>query len=208
MLSGRPLLVAAVTLAFAALVTVCCYLGASGLDVVGVVSLVATVWALALAVVIYLLTAKDTDKLLARIDALQDQLSAVLEKPGEDAIVVDAAPAAKAPQVPVRPPEPMGEKLAERLPTDYLSALRHQARIDPDELRRAWTPNRGSDGPWVVEAADGSRWSVFKGRGGRPTVIPLGAVARASISREMARTRRSKDSAGRRPGSMSNPSGV
>ena len=59
------------------------------MDSVAIVTTLATVWGLDLALVIYLLTAKDTDKLLAHIDALQDQLSAALEGPGPDAVVVE-----------------------------------------------------------------------------------------------------------------------
>jgi len=90
-LAGSPLLVVAVTLAIGVAVTgiLMCV---APMDSVAIVTTLATVWGLDLALVIYLLTAKDTDKLLAHIDALQDQLSAALEGPGPDAVVVEGTP--------------------------------------------------------------------------------------------------------------------
>jgi len=87
-LAGSPLLVVGVTLAIGVVVTGALML-AVPMDSVAIVTTLATVWGLDLALVIYLLTAKDTDKLLAHIDALQDQLSAALEGPGPDAVVVE-----------------------------------------------------------------------------------------------------------------------
>ena len=92
-LASSPLLVVGVTLAIGVAVTgVLMIVG--HMDSVAIVTTLATVWGMDLALVIYLLTAKDTDKLLAHIDALQDQLSAALEGPGPDAMVVggEAAP--------------------------------------------------------------------------------------------------------------------
>ena len=90
-LAGSPLLVVGVTLAIAGVVTGI-LMGITHMDSVAIVSTLATIWGLDLALVIYLLTAKDTDKLLAHIDALQDQLSAALEGPGPDAVVVEGTP--------------------------------------------------------------------------------------------------------------------
>ena len=87
-LAGSPLLVVMVTLAIGVAVTVV-LMWAVPMDAVAIVSTLATLWGLDLALVIYLLTAKDTDKLLAHIDALQDQLSAALEGPGPGAVVVE-----------------------------------------------------------------------------------------------------------------------
>ena len=174
MLAGRPPLVAGVTFGVAAAVTIICWLIVP-MDAVGVVTTLATLWGLILALVIYLLTAKDTDKLLDRIDALQDQLSAALESPDTGAVVVDTQPTSP-PQSPVPTNTP---SLDDRIPSTYLDALRQQAGVDTNNIKRAWTPNPTGGGPWVIEAGDGYRWSVFQGRGGRPTVIPLGSADRA-----------------------------
>ena len=91
-LAGNPLLVVAATFVVAVVVTVVLMVAGSGMDLVVTVGTVATLWGLALALVIYLLTARDTDKLLDHIDALQDQLSAVLEAPGAGAEVIEAEP--------------------------------------------------------------------------------------------------------------------
>jgi len=187
MLAGRPPLVAGVTFGIAAVVTAICWFAARGMDIVAVVTALATIWAMVLALVIYLLTAKDTDKLLDHIDALQDQLSAALEGPGTGALVVDTQPAAAPATIPTQPHEPTqtragdgwADRLADRLPAAYLEALRRQTVLDTEDITRAWTPNPDGGGPWVVEAADGDRWSVFQGRGGRPTVIPLGNATQA-----------------------------
>jgi len=110
-LAGSPLLVVGVTLAIGVAVTgVLMIVG--HMDSVAIVTTLATVWGLDLALVIYLLTAKDTDKLLAHIDALQDQLSAALEGPGPDAVVVEGAPQIEGTsgvppqQIPVTEPAP------------------------------------------------------------------------------------------------------
>ena len=89
-LAGRPLLVVTTTCGVSIVVTVALVLAAHGMDVAGVVTTLATLWALVLALVIYLLTARDTDKLLGHIDALQDQLSAALAVPGAEAEVIEA----------------------------------------------------------------------------------------------------------------------
>jgi len=167
-LASRPPLVALATFAVAGVVTLVLALTTTGLDATGIVSILATVWALALSVVIYLLTAKDTDKLLDHIDALQDQLSATLETPGPGALVVDDAPTRQD----VKPGQA-------RLPEDYLAALTSTTGLVEDDLARAWTPIPSGAGPWVVESTSHDRWSVFRGRGGHITVIPLGNADRA-----------------------------
>lgn len=222
-LAGNPLAVVAVTFCIGAVGTVILVLLARGMDAVGVVSALATIWALALALVIYLLTARDTDKLLTHIDALQDQLSAVLDAPGPGAEVVDAEPAdaQSAPPVspvpsaetptktpdaepavragetpPGRPTDRPGSPvdrpggpvdrqaptlesgIAGRVPAEYLAALQRMMGVETADIERAWTPSPNGRGPWVVEDRDGERWSVFKSRTGRPTVIPLGNVER------------------------------
>ena len=88
-LARNPALVVVVTFAVSAAVTGALLAFGLDLNAVAVVTTLATVWGLDLALVIYLLTARDTDKLLAHIDALQDQLSAALDSPGADAEVID-----------------------------------------------------------------------------------------------------------------------
>ena len=91
-LAKSPLLVVVVTFIIAAAITGYLMVLARGMDAVTTVGTLAAIWGLDLALVIYLLTARDTDKLLAHINALQDQLSAVLEAPGTDAEVIEAQP--------------------------------------------------------------------------------------------------------------------
>jgi len=180
-LAGKPPLVAIATFCVAAIVTAALMLTTRGMDAAGVVSILATVWALALAVVIYLLTAKDTDKLLDHIDALQEQLSATLDAPGPGALVVDKEPEPTEP-VPTElktPPSRGTEAGLTRMPADYMAAFSRATGLNGDDLIRAWTPMPSGAGPWVVEAADHYRWSVFGGRGGHITVIPLGNADRA-----------------------------
>ena len=234
-LASHPLLVVAVTFAIGAAATAVLLILVGGMDATAVVTTLATLWSLDLALAIYLLTARDTDKLLSHIDALQDQLSAALENPGPDAVVVEGPSEAAAqsesaaqpePIVPPQPvvspepavssgtiaqPQPAGRpdattppepvvqpeaavpvpttpagspvSVTAYMPAEYLEALRQRARVGIDDIQRAWTPNPFGDGPWVVETISGDRWSVFQGRGGRPTVFPLG-------NRESVRRRR------------------
>ena len=206
MLAGRPPLVATVTFGIAVVVTVICWLTVRNMDTVAVVTTLATLWAMVLALVIYLLTAKDTDKLLEHIDALQDQLSAALEGPGAGAVVVDTETSSEPSTVQTPVPAPDArpqwfDRLTGRLPEEYLDALRQRTVLNAEDITRAWTPNPGGHGPWVVEAADGNRWSVFRGRGGRPTVIPLGNAAQARERHEAFRQRMQamRDAEGPRP---------
>ena len=201
-LARNPLSVVAVTLAISVAVTGVLLLFGLDMDAVAIVTTLATVWGVDLALVIYLLTARDTDKLLAHIDALQDQLSAALEAPGAGAEVIDAAapvPPPQAADVPSVPSVPDAESpadqptgapatppsaLAGRIPDEYLAALLQHAGLDAAGIRRAWTPHPRGNGPWVVEDDQGGRWSVFQARGGRPSVIPLGTRQQLRADRD------------------------
>ena len=199
-LADHPLLVVVATFVVGAAATAILALCVHGLDAVGVVTTVASLWALDLALVIYLLTARDTDKLLARIDAAQDQLAAVLAAPGSDAEVVEAATGATPAEpvdnvdsagatvasAPVRPGPPT---VAGRLPADYLTAYTRHTGVAADDIRLAWTPQAKANGPWVLEDNRGDRWSVFQGAGARPTVIALGNADRLRQRRQDARQR-------------------
>ena len=207
-LAGRPLLVVGVTFVVSAVMTGVLMLAVHGMDVAAAVTTLATIWALVLALVIYLLTARDTDRLLDSIDDLQEQLSAALETPGAGAEVIDAVPAA----FPTTPSEPASvhepsttspdsAHLDARLPADYLAALRRATGSGVDRIRRAWTPNPNGNGPWVVEDVDGDRWSIFQAGRGHPSVIPLGnpeqrrkalASLRQRLRQERADARRAK----------------
>ena len=195
-LAGRPSLVVMVTFAVAAVVTVGLSIASHGMDASAVISLLATIWALALALVIYLLTAKDTDKLLASIDALQDQLSAALEAPGPQALVETKASGrpSKADHPSSRQEESSHASPADQrpfsLPPDYLDALSRRTGLVVDRIKRAWTPNPSGAGPWVIESDTGDRWSIFRGRHGLTTVIPLGNADRARQRHEMAEAHR------------------
>ena len=229
-LAAKPPLVVLVTFAIGAVATVILMVAFPSMDAVAIVSTLATLWGLDLALVIYLLTARDTDKLLSHIDALQGQLSAALDAPGPDAVVVSqepqqaaqesqqppaweppltsqepqqavapeapltrpakpATPAVQPAEAPRRPapalsPQLWASSLTERMPADYLETLRRQAGVEPADIRRAWTPSPSGNGPWVVEEANGNRWSVFPARGGKPMAIPLGSRASVRQRRE------------------------
>ena len=106
-LASHPLLVVAVTFAIGAAATAVLLILVGGMDATAVVTTLATLWSLDLALAIYLLTARDTDKLLSHIDALQDQLSAALENPGPDAVVVEGPAEAAAQSESAAQPEPI-----------------------------------------------------------------------------------------------------
>ncbi|NNC13995.1 hypothetical protein HII28_19205 [Planctomonas sp. JC2975] len=86
---------------FAAGVVVAVIVSVVGGDesLVTVAGLVATLWALFFAVMIYLLTARDTDKVLDEISELREQLAEALASPDEEDLSgqTDAAPSAPAP---------------------------------------------------------------------------------------------------------------
>jgi hypothetical protein len=77
---------------------------------VTIVSLLATLWALFFAVMIYLLTAKDTDRVLEQIADLHEQLSTALASPdeeeGEEAPEEEVADETEAAPTPPTAPEP------------------------------------------------------------------------------------------------------
>lgn len=81
-LSSRPILVTIVSFGLTLVLTVVVLiLEPDAVDILGVVSLAATLWGLTLALVIYLLTAQDTDRVLEHISDLQEQLAASLAEP-------------------------------------------------------------------------------------------------------------------------------
>ena len=83
-LAKFPGRVTAVTFAAGAVVTVGVVLIDGDGDATTIVSLVATLWALFFAVMIYLLTARDTDKVLDQIADLHEQLATALAAPEEE----------------------------------------------------------------------------------------------------------------------------
>lgn len=133
-LASKPLLVVAITFGIGAVATALVFLIAPGMDVAGVVTTLATLWGMDLALVIYLLTAKDTDKLLSHIDALQDQLSAALEAPGPDAVVDTQLEAPKEQPAIAQPPQ-------ESLPAPA-APEEQQPAPTPVPRERARTPAR------------------------------------------------------------------
>ena len=112
-LAKFPGRVTAVTFAAGVVVTGAVTLVDGDWSAVTIVSLLATLWALFFAVMIYLLTAKDTDRVLEQIADLHEQLSTALASPdegeaeeGEEAEEQQAeAPAEPVPTEPV-PAEP------------------------------------------------------------------------------------------------------
>lgn len=80
-LAKFPGRVTAVTFAAGVVVTVAVVMFDGENNVTTVVSLVATLWALFFAVMIYLLTARDTDRVLEQIEDLHEQLATALAAP-------------------------------------------------------------------------------------------------------------------------------
>jgi hypothetical protein len=111
-----------------------------------VISLGATLWALFFAVMIYLLTARDTDKVLDQIADLREQLSTALAAPDEEeALAKDELAHLDAPQpeTPTGPPDaPVAGASQEAGRAD---------RIPPDE--RSWVEGRRESGPLPVDGS-------------------------------------------------------
>ncbi len=152
-LAKFPGRVTAVTFAAGAAVTIAVALADGDWGVASLVSLVATLWALFFAVMIYLLTARDTDKVLDQIADLHEQLATALAAPeeegGEEAgepseeapPAAEAAPPAEpapAEPVPTREPAPAEPAPArEPVPTGAPPSQRHPS---PTPGRQERTP--------------------------------------------------------------------
>ncbi|QIM18507.1 hypothetical protein G7066_07530 [Leucobacter coleopterorum] len=75
-LSSRPILVTVVSFALTLVLTVVVLIvEPASVDILGVVSLAATIWGLTHALVICLLTAQDTDRVLEHLSDMQEQLA-------------------------------------------------------------------------------------------------------------------------------------
>ncbi|MFC4225291.1 hypothetical protein [Lysinibacter cavernae] len=225
-LAGKPMLVTGLTFLLAAAVTIALLVvEPTDVDILGVISLGATVWGLTLALVIYLLTAQDTDRVMDQIADLQEQLAASLIDPDDaddadqDESNASAEPtlATQASVEPLEKHQPVtatasndpdtgpsapptvqrgsrgrasagglraereamvyhadaGVPITERIPLDYLDAWLAATGREPDQIIRGWTRGRAGQSPWVLQAADGTRWSVFSSGDGSPSVIEL-----------------------------------
>ncbi|WP_223690501.1 hypothetical protein [Leifsonia poae] len=163
-LAAFPGRVTVVTFAAGVVVTVAAGLWDGDWNPTKLISLIATLWALFFAVMIYLLTARDTDKVLDQIADLHEQLATALDAPSEDAgpsdggsadHAVDTAPdtesLAGVPRPAVRPLAPAQ--------TDHRELQQHGARPGPRlvngspaiieevpaELITAWTSATGKN---------------------------------------------------------------
>jgi hypothetical protein len=138
-LAKFPGRVAAVTFAAGTVVTVCVVVVDGDKSPTTVVSLLATLWALFFAVMIYLLTARDTDKVLEQIADLHEQLATALAAPEEEGEPVEVETAdADGEPIPTTTglPDTPSVKAADRTPD----------RVSPDDLRRQQTPANESRG--------------------------------------------------------------
>lgn len=151
-----------------------------------VVGLVATLWALFFGVMIYLLTARDTDTVLEQIADLHEQLATALASPddageGDDGTQSseEAPPQAPAPTVPApalptpgrtrQPGGPRGETrvltgaadIAAGVPPELLAAWTSATGGATADLARVWTRDPRSERQWVFETTEGERWVVF-----------------------------------------------
>lgn len=154
-----------------------------------VVGLVATLWALFFGVMIYLLTARDTDTVLEQIADLHEQLSTALASPDDAGEGVDStqpseeatpqvpapttpAPTTPAPAAPGRTRQPGGPRGETRVltgaadivagvPPELLAAWTSATGGATADLARVWTRDPRSERQWVFETTDGERWVVF-----------------------------------------------
>jgi len=130
-LAKFPGRVTALTFVAGAVVTVVVVLIDGDGSATTVVSLVATLWALFFAVMIYLLTARDTDTVLEQIADLREQLSTALAAPDEgEAESQEPAPVESAPVEPA-PHEPAPTEQAPHEPVAEGSGRTHPVRSRP-----------------------------------------------------------------------------
>lgn len=121
----------------------------------------ATVWALTLAFVIYMLTADDSKKTVSAAEAarievvlLREQLAAVLEaaRQGDEIETSEAVAGGGSRFVPSPKASPYFDAL-----------LRAEPTLASGDIVRAWKPAGQGNKPWVMESRSGSRWSVYLG---------------------------------------------
>lgn len=148
-LAARPVLVIVTTFTLTAIVTLVVLIAEpDSVDIMGVVSLTATMWGLTLAVVIYLLTAQDTSRVLGQIGDLQEQLSAALAEPETETETTE--PEAEADTAPL-PDDEAPAVTSPRLPEPKPESERHPAR----PAKGGDGQRRSDTGPW------GSREAMF-----------------------------------------------
>jgi hypothetical protein len=109
-----------------------------------VVSLVATLWALFFAVMIYLLTARDTDKVLEQIADLHEQLATALAAPDEEEI--ETAAAEEHPDASPAAPVDVSSSELER---DFDRGQRRPGAPESAQ-NRAWPPTGGVRRPHLL----------------------------------------------------------
>lgn len=144
-LSKYPFAVVSSTLIIAAVLTAVCFaIDMNSLSVISVVGVLATVWALILAIVIYVLTAKDTDNIVREIQDLTEQIAELAPDPA---------------------PQSSGELMAAVDEyRDYIDALRGELNIPIHDLTSVTKPGEGKGNrPVIVETRLKKRYSVFKG---------------------------------------------
>lgn len=138
---------------------------------------VATVWALALAVGIWFLTAADTSKVLEQLDAQSSNLDGArrqltqLALHGRESVTTPIGPVVTSPSTAtdVQMVKIDGSVLEDRL----LAALEDKTGVSRDEVRdgqKVYETGRADD-PWVLTAQDGRQWLVTVGAAGRRGIV-------------------------------------
>lgn len=150
-LADKPMLVITSTFVLTAFVTIVVLVAEpASVDVLGVVSLLATLWGLTLAVVIYLLTAQDTNRVLGQIGDLQEQLSAALAEPD----ATDTPGSGESPAEPAIDESPSPAPAEDR-PDAPVVVGRHPQPHEPARTRRPSTPQSSAHGSSFYVAGTG-----------------------------------------------------
>ncbi|GAB3586341.1 hypothetical protein GCM10027406_36240 [Leifsonia lichenia] len=196
-LAKFPGRVTAVTFAAGAVVTVAVVLIDGDGDATTIVSLIATLWALFFAVMIYLLTARDTDKVLDQIADLHEQLATALaapeeeeeERPEEEAPQETDAETTEEPSLPEPPGHERPAAPAAR-PVRPGQRAHPQPRLlegeaaivaaVPGELLAAWTSATGKardalSRAWTRDPRSGQQWVLETADHQRWVVFSRGA---------------------------------
>jgi hypothetical protein len=202
-LAKFPGRVTAVTFVAGVIVTVIVVLFGGDTTPTTVVGLVATLWALFFAVMIYLLTARDTDTVLEQIADLHQQLVTALAPPddeagGEEASTTEAraADAVPPPSAPAPSPSPgmaptvPGRTRRDRRPHGVSQVIAGTDEINatvPHELLDAWKTATGEstddlNRAWTRDPRSDRQWVLETAQGERWVAFTRGTQGAGVIS--------------------------
>lgn len=131
---------------------------------------VATVWALALAVGIWFLTAADTSKVLEQLKGQRKQLTQ-LALHGRENVTASTGPVVTSPST--ASDAQMVKVDASVLEDRLLEALKARTGVTGDQVsdgQRVYDTGRPDD-PWVLTAKDGRQWLITVGTAGRHGIV-------------------------------------